>query len=98
MIDSEGKGGLVTAGTLPRVRRLRPDAIDDGLIADWTALANDTAEPNPFAEPWCLLPGMRHFPDPNARLFVVDDAAGLVGLIALTRAARYARLPLAHSA
>lgn len=96
MAGTGADGGLHAAASPTRVRRLRADAVDADTAAAWDALASDPSEPNPFAERWCVLPGMRHFPDPAARLFVVEDAAGMVGVVPLTRAARYARMPLSH--
>ena len=33
----------------------------EALAAEWQALADDAAEPNPFYEPWMLLPALEHF-------------------------------------
>src|SRR4051812_4189482 len=33
----------------------------EALAADWQALADDAAEPNPFYEPWMVLPALDHF-------------------------------------
>jgi CelD/BcsL family acetyltransferase involved in cellulose biosynthesis len=33
----------------------------EALAADWQELADESAEPNPFYEPWMLLPALEHF-------------------------------------
>src|SRR3954466_9403070 len=33
----------------------------EALAGDWQALADVAAEPNPFYEPWMLLPALDHF-------------------------------------
>jgi len=63
-------------------------------VAAWEELAAHVAEPNPFYEPWMLLPALRR---PGARfelVLVYADAVRLIGLFPLERLARFKRLPL----
>ncbi len=69
------------------------------LQAAWDRLAAGAVEPNPFAESWFMLPGLRLFDgDAKARLFALWQSEGeLAGLIALAPARRYGRFPVTHS-
>ncbi|KPF93826.1 cellulose biosynthesis protein CelD [Novosphingobium sp. AAP83] len=63
----------------------------------WQALADDAATPNPFFEPWYLLPALEAF-DARAgvKLLTVEIAGQLIGLIPLCTSSRYGRWPLPH--
>lgn len=65
----------------------------------WDGLAARAGTPNPFFEPWYLLPGLARF-DPGARVQIAalmrGDAAE--ALVPLQRARRYGRHPLPHLA
>lgn len=65
----------------------------------WQALALSASTPNPFFEPWYLLPSLEAF-DPSAtgRLLTVEISGELVGLMPLSRPLRYGRWPLPHLA
>lgn len=88
-------------GAPARARWVSPAALTTGqagVAANWDALADAASEPNPFLERWSLIPSLIHFPDPQCRVAVAEDADGaLVGLVPITQEARYGRLPLRHS-
>lgn len=71
---------------------------DEALIAAWERLVGDTAEPNPYAESWYVLPGLQEFDAARkARhyaLWIGDDM--LAGIITLAPSLRYGRFPLQH--
>lgn len=65
--------------------------------AQWQALANQASEPNPFFEPWFLLPSLQQFGlDANVSLFCVLHEGVLVGLMPLERSKRYYKYPIPH--
>jgi len=63
--------------------------------AGWDALASRAAEPNPFAERWCLEAGLAAF-DPGGRIQLATLMSGgkLVGVLPLVRRWNYERYPL----
>lgn len=65
--------------------------------AEWDALAADAAEPNPFAERWCLQPGLAAF-DPHTRvsLALLRQGDALLGVLPIARSPRYERYLLPH--
>ncbi len=67
--------------------------------AAWDALAAQAGTPNPFFEPWYLLPGLARF-DPQERVRIASLARGgaLEALVPLQRAMRYGRHLLPHLA
>lgn len=67
-------------------------------LARWEALVARAAEPNPFFEPWYLLPSLAALdPGDEAAIMVLQDAGGeWLGLIPLARSARYYRYPFPH--
>lgn len=66
-------------------------------VAAWEDLAQHAAEPNPFYEPWMLLPALEAW-GRDARLQFVLVHAGplLCGLFPLERCSRYRGLPFPH--
>ena len=81
-------------------RLVAPRELDATLVAAWQTLAAASAEPNVFAQPWCLRAGLAAFAEGNAdvRLAVVEaDDGTLLGIVPLTRARRFGRLPLTHA-
>lgn len=61
----------------------------------WQALAEAASTPNPFFEPWYLVPALESFdPRDAATLFTVEAGNELVGLMPLETARRYGRYPL----
>jgi CelD/BcsL family acetyltransferase involved in cellulose biosynthesis len=67
--------------------------------AMWDALAARAGTPNPFFEPWYLLPGLARFdPQERIRIAALMHADGPEALVPLQRARRYGRHPLPHLA
>lgn len=70
---------------------------DAAIGAAWDDLASDASEANAFAERWFFMASVRHLPVPPAlRLIAVWDGAVLIGLLPLTIARRYGRMPVRH--
>ncbi|WP_298164177.1 GNAT family N-acetyltransferase [Novosphingobium sp.] len=67
--------------------------------AGWDALAARVGTPNPFFEPWYLLPGLARF-DPQERIHIAALMRGDApqALLPLQRARRYGQHPLPHLA
>lgn len=64
------------------------------LVPAWEALAREALEPNPFYEPWMLLPALRAYSaGQDLRVALVWQGAELVGLFPFRRVARYKGLP-----
>ena len=76
---------------------LKVRAVGDpaALASAWQELADHAVEPNPFYEPWMLLPALEAWPGP-VQFVLVEDASGLVGFFPLERALLYRRVPLPH--
>ena len=73
------------------------DLDDPAFIARWQALALQAAEPNPFYEPWCLLPALRTLdPRGHVRLLVLEAAGSVVGIMPVATSALYYGYPLPH--
>ena len=70
-----------------------------GARGAWDGLAARAGTPNPFFEPWYLLPGLARF-DPGTRIMIASLARGeqLEALVPLQRARRYGLHPLPHLA
>ncbi len=63
----------------------------------WQALATSASEPNPFAECWFMRPAIRHLnAQPTDRLISVWRDDMLLGLMPVTLAKRYGRMPVRH--
>lgn len=63
--------------------------------AQWDALAERAAEPNPFHESWYLLPALRALdPGGTVRLFTLTSRGELVGLLPLRHEPRYYGRPI----
>jgi len=56
-----------------RARRLPLTEVTPDDIVRWDRLSRNAAEPNPFFEPACLLPAVRHLGDAGASLLVIED-------------------------
>lgn len=58
-----------TVGRRSTVRILTADeACDPGFVAEWQVLADHASEPNPFFEPWFLLPSLKAFVPESGRV------------------------------
>ena len=69
-------------------------AFTDG--ADWDALAARAAEPNPFAERWCLEAGLAAVGDNSIALACLSAEETLAGIMPLARRLRYEGHPIPH--
>lgn len=65
------------------------------LAGAWQELADHAVEPNPFHEPWMLLPALEAWPARLEHVFI-EDGTSLVGYFPLERAFFYRRVPLPH--
>lgn len=66
-------------------------------VEGWDALAQASAEPNPFYESWHLLPSLGMFDaDDQVELLCLEADGELVGLLPLRREHRYYGHPLPH--
>lgn len=66
-------------------------------IAQWDALAQWAAEPNPFYESWYLLPSLKAFdPAGEVELLVLTAGGQLAGLMPIKRESRYYGHPVPH--
>jgi CelD/BcsL family acetyltransferase involved in cellulose biosynthesis len=65
-------------------------------IPAWNSLAASAIDPNPFYEPWMLIPALRELPDESVRLlFIYDTSCDLLcGLVPVVRRSSYHRLPI----
>ena len=65
------------------------------LVPQWEGLAADAAEPNPFYEPWLLLPALEAYgAGEDFRCFAVWQDGTLCGLFPLRLERRWRRLPV----
>lgn len=69
---------------------------EPALLAAWERLASRAAEPNPFFEPWYLLPSLRQWGE-GVRVKAWFHEGRLAGLMPVARAARYYGHPLTHA-
>ncbi|GMM94148.1 GNAT family N-acetyltransferase [Qipengyuania sp. MTN3-11] len=72
---------------------------DPSLIRQWQVLAHATASPNPFYEPWYLLPALRQFdPDRAVMLAFTVEQGRLSGLMPLVRRSSHNDRPIPNLA
>jgi CelD/BcsL family acetyltransferase involved in cellulose biosynthesis len=72
---------------------------DQGFVEGWTRLAENASLPNPFYEPWFLLPSIEHLLDTgHAKLAALYRGGELVGLLPLVFSLRYYGYPIPHRA
>lgn len=80
--------------------KIRADVLRDaqalrGLVPDWEALAAEAAEPNPFYEPWMLLPALEAYGTPEGlRCVAVRIDGRLEALFPLRVESRFRGLPV----
>ena len=79
----------------PTVIVLRERATLAAIVAAWEDLAANALEPNPFYEPWILLPALRARGDVNLECVTVWQDATLIGLFPFERRRSFRRLPVA---
>lgn len=74
-------------------------ASEPGFVRDWTALVSRASEPNPFLEPWFLLPSLAQFADESrCSIFAFYREDRLTGLVPLNSARSYYGYPVRHIA
>jgi CelD/BcsL family acetyltransferase involved in cellulose biosynthesis len=90
----EARSEAVPAGAEASVSVARSAAEIAALVPEWEALAGAALEPNPFYEPWMLLPAIESLAD-GAQVFVAAVRIGkeLAGIFPLHREARYRGIP-----
>lgn len=69
---------------------------EPALLAAWERLALRAAEPNPFFEPWYLLPSLRQWGE-GVRVKAWFHEGRLAGLMPVARGSRYYGHPLTHA-
>lgn len=75
------------------------DAADPNFRAQWQELADGPSEPNPFFEPWFLLPSLEHFGQAGkTQIFALFEGAVLTGLMPLTARNNYYQYPIPNQA
>jgi CelD/BcsL family acetyltransferase involved in cellulose biosynthesis len=63
----------------------------------WQKLAEVAAEPNPFAEAWFMRPAIEHMGTlPQDHMIAVWQGSDLLGMLPVTTARRYGRMPIHH--
>ncbi len=63
----------------------------------WQKLASVATEPNPFAEAWFMRPAIQHMgTSPQDRMIAVWQGSDLLGMLPVTTARRYGRMPIHH--
>ena len=76
---------------------LRPASAIGELAADWTALAAEASEPNPFAEHWFVAVSLATlWAGRDVRLLEVRRGARLIGVMPLVIETGYAHLPVRY--
>lgn len=71
------------------------DCADAATALRWERLVARASEPNPFHEPWYLLPALRGLDPPGkVRLLVLESGGEWLGLLPVRRDRWYYRYPL----
>lgn len=88
---TSGQGASPAALPRGEVRLLTPDAMSDpAFIAAWERLVRHAAEPNPFYEPWFLLPSLKQWgADGRVMTKAWFHQGRLSGLLPVMRSAEY---------
>lgn len=88
------------AGREARVRLMSPAEVASAeFIADWNALADEACEPNPFFEPWFVLPSLQSLASGSrVEVFAHYEGGRLTGLVPLARGESYFGYPVPHVA
>jgi CelD/BcsL family acetyltransferase involved in cellulose biosynthesis len=79
----------------PTVILIRDRAGLGAIASAWEDLAANALEPNPFYEPWILLPALRARGEAGFECITVWQEATLIGLFPFERRPRFRRLPVA---
>ncbi len=90
--DAVGDSGLCRPEPWPSrsaARWILPDSADDDAVLEkWRRLAEAAGDANVFAEPWMLMPALRHLAPKGARIGLLcaeGDADGMLGAVPLVR-------------
>ncbi|WP_240505825.1 GNAT family N-acetyltransferase [Erythrobacter colymbi] len=73
------------------------DLEEPAFLAAWERLVARAAEPNPFFEPWYLIPGLRQWGE-GVRIKAWFHEGRLAGLLPVSRPSRYYGHPITHAA
>ena len=76
---------------------IQPMSALDAMRDDWRVLADRAVEPNPFYEPWFLLPALEIL-GPRIGTFTLRSGDRMLGLLPIVRRWSYADRPLPHMA
>jgi CelD/BcsL family acetyltransferase involved in cellulose biosynthesis len=76
------------------VEVVRDRAALEAIVPAWESLAANLVEPNPFYEPWMLLPALESHGSADLVCVLIWIEGALCGLFPFRRAARYKGLPL----
>lgn len=66
--------------------------------ANWQALARNASEPNPYLEPWFVLPSLKAFAPERVRFAALYCAGTLAGVLPIAHLPRYYGYPIPHLA
>ena len=78
----------------PTVILLRDRAALSAITPAWETLAANALEPNPFYEPWILLPALRARGEDGFECVSIWDEGKLIGLFPFERRTSFRRLPV----
>ena len=73
-------------------------ARDSAFTEAWDALVAEATQPNPFLEPWFLLPSLDHFGGERVRLIARYEGERLAGIMPIERRTSYYGYPVPHLA
>lgn len=94
--DSAASEGACAAGSGARALIRSAHDAPQRLRDEWVRLAGQASEANAFAEIWFVEPGLRHLAGADVKIVEVRDGPELIGLLPLTIAGRYGRMPVRH--
>lgn len=81
------------------VRVVSPEeARQPRFVGAWQELAKTASEPNPFFEPWFLIPSLEAFGSEGIFLLAMESEGTLTGLVPLGRTPSYYGYPVPHAA
>jgi CelD/BcsL family acetyltransferase involved in cellulose biosynthesis len=78
-----------------RIEVVRDPARLAAIVPEWEALAASACEPNPFYEPWILLPALAARGAGELRCLLMWEAGRLVGFFPFERQPRFKGMPIA---
>ena len=71
--------------------------LTDALVSEWTTLCCSATDPNPFFEPWFLIPSLKaHDPSGSVKLVTLRENGALRALVPLQPSASYYGHPIPH--